>query len=211
MGTPLTIGDLVRVKVGCYMGNQAAINTGHFRVDALTGAFDTVLLAEEFDDAMEDDYKPLMTNTASYYGVGVQIISPGPLTSIDLATANTGVGTAGTAPLPTQTCGLIACRALHAGRKFRGRLYVPFPDQADMDATTYTPDAGYITTLAGLVSNWYTQQIFTEGANIITLSPVIYHRTTNTYDYVEEGFPRRKWATQRRRGNYGQPNAYPPL
>lgn len=211
MDFPLNVGDILAVTVGCYCDGQAGLNTVYHRVTAKTGLPTASLAADVMDTNLAALYKPLLTNTASYYGLKMVRIAPLPRSMFYIASGNTGVGTAGDAPLPTQVAGIITMETELSGPGFRGRIYVPFPDYVHADPIPVVPTDAYVTLLSALGEYWEDDHDITAGGLSVSLEPVIWHRDIETYTPIEEAVGRQKWGTQRRRGNYGQKNAYPPF
>jgi len=211
MAIPIAVGELLRLRIACFQANQLAVNTVHWTVEALTGSYTQESLADDFDGDLEGPYKAVMTNTASYYGVQLQRLAPDPVTASVSATSNIGIGTAGEDPLPGQVCGVIGAKTHVGGPGGRGRVYIPFPDNIFQVPLTNSPSAGYRTLLETIASRIYSPRTFVSGANSITLFPRLFHRATTTVTLIQEGDARQKWGTQRRRGNYGQANSYPPF
>lgn len=201
----------IRVRIGCFSYNQAAINTVHFQVEALTGTVSLDDIASHFDTALAPLYKAAMTDKALYYGTAVQGALTDEWTVQAISDDFTGQGTAGSTPLPLQTCGLISSKTDYAGRAYQGRVFIPFPDQEDSDPLTNTPLALYLGKLAAIAPILYETQLVTVGANSITLEPKVGAQVGLAQKDITSWRVRDKWATQRRRGNYGAANVYPPF
>jgi hypothetical protein len=110
-------------------------------------------LAQSISADVAPLYKALLTNTAKYVGLKLQPdLDHSPPYAPFEALDGSGFGTAGAAPLPFQTCGMISLGSGFIGRANRGRVYVPFPDQADNTiANQYsTPTIGYMVRLGAL-------------------------------------------------------------
>lgn len=211
IAVPVNVDEILSVQFGTYQKDQAGINTIHVRVAATTGVPTTLNVADKYDDLCHAIYKDLMTIEAEYYGVRVQKVWPLPKTVAAVWAANTGPGVAGTEPMPFQISGVLSFDCTVVGQRNRGRIYIPFPDEVQHDAGANRPDAGYLMLLGSLGTILANDVTWTSGANSVTLEPVIFHRDTNNYTPVEGYTPRAKWGTVRRRGAYGQTNAYPPF
>lgn len=212
MANPINVGDVYEVKIGSWFNNQAGINVTHWYCTSVTGSGQTdIQFATVMDLNFAADMKALMTNAAVYFGVRVQRKLPLPQTGPVVFAGLTGNGTAGTTPLPTQVTGMFSKITGLAGRAFRGRFYMPFPDAADNDNTNDRPNAGYMTRLGLLASAVTSAQTIGAGANTVVMSPVIYHRHTLLTTNISTATARQKWATQRKRGVYGRLNPYPPF
>jgi len=189
--------------------NQVGFNVCWYIVTAKggTGATDPQI-ATAADTAAAGPYKALIANGGRYRGAGAQQMLPIPPGNEFFSVAGAGPGTAGAEMLPRQTSGLISWRTDIGGRAYRGRSYISFPSETDNGATG-VPTGGYVinlSTLAGAI------RVLTAGGggntNVLTLG--IFHRSTllitptnaNTVLNV-------RWATQRRRGSFGQTNVPP--
>lgn len=215
MAYPVVLtGDLLQVKIGCYCQGQAGINVLHLRAGAKTDpALEVTLdeVAETVDDLMEALYKPLLTGVASYYGVQVTRIRPFPRSVSAVAAGNEGPGTGGTAALPLQTSAVITLQTNLAGRSNRGRIYIPFPDETANDNAAAMPTLAYDTLLSNLAATFANKVTFTQAGQSMDFYWVIAKDGgTSTID-LDRARANRKWGTQRRRGNYGQKNVYPPF
>jgi hypothetical protein len=98
-----------------------------------------------------------------------------------------------------------------AGRKFRGRLFLPFPGPADSTVTQNpVPTDAYVGKLTNFGVNVVSSFDIDDGAgNTAHLSPIIYHRSGGGSSLVIGFRANKLWATQRRRGDYGRPNLPP--
>lgn len=211
MSIPIVAGDRISVTFACYAANQVGLNVTNWVCQSEVGSVTLQEIAEWFDSEAEAEYKALLSGVASYYGVKTQRFYPAPKTIGFVAADNIGVGTAGTALLPTQTCGIITTQTPFAGSGFRGRLYIPFPDEADNDNATSLPTAGYKARLAALAAVICVPTTVTVGINSCVLLPYVRHSGSHTGEVIDNYAARQKWATQKSRGSYGQPNTYPPF
>lgn len=208
----IAVNDIWEVKIGTYCAGQAGLNVRHYIAGVVTGTSATdIQLALLLDNLFAPLYKPLMAFTATYYGVQVQRVQPLPRTSPVVSAANVGIGTGGTSALPTQVSGIVTLQTGFAGRAFRGRAYVPFPSSASNDAVLDRPTPGYVGPLLALGVAMRTAALVGTAGNTVNMLPVLYHRATGTSSFLTFARANAKWATQRKRGNYGQPNPYPPF
>lgn len=109
------------------------------------------------------------------------------------------VGAGGSSPMPYQTQGLIAwdTNLVVAGRRLRGRWFIPFPDEGDNTGTTAVPSASYIAQLNSAVTTY-----MSTGAG--GALPAIWHRpspggSNGTHSAVTGGAARSYWSVQRKR------------
>jgi hypothetical protein len=193
--------------------SQLAVNNIHWLVAVVTGAtFTNEDMASQLWTTFVPAIKPLVTNGALLQSVLTQRVSPIPRTfPYTYPTATPVNGTGGLTPGPDQISGIITFMTAKAGRKYRGRMYVPFPDAAAFDPTAGgRPTGTYTTALQGLANMFASAHALTgQPGNTTTLQPVILHRPTLTYDPILTGRGNQKWAGQHRRGSYGKINAAP--
>jgi hypothetical protein len=221
MAVPLAVGYPVRCRVWTTTtgaGGQAAVNTEHYLVASVGATPATDLdVATTLDSIVENEYKVLMTGIAEYRGVQAQILNTIPpylaFYAEQFTIANAGAGTAGTVALPGQVCGIGSYQTLQAGRAFRGRVYIPFPDVAD-DNGGGSPTNSYITRLNLLVSSLSVGLSVAVAGRTATLVRVLLHRknkagTTPTPTPILSFETTQGWATQRRRGSFGRQNRSP--
>ena len=209
-------GNIYKHRVFCYSGNQVAINTRYFQVVSVTsGPINEDAFIAKLDQLLAALYKPCITNAAQYVGSDMQNITADPPYPLQVGTsANSGNGTAGAQPLPSQVCGIYTVLTPMTGRGNRGRVYVPFPDQSFNTVTTPpTPNAAYAAVLNPLANATVGLVTYTITGVTIIINWAIRHGPhspgaggiTDTIDFRT----RQAWATQRRRGDYGRPNPVP--
>lgn len=211
MAQLLALGDIIRLRIGCYTATQAAINTIHYKVIEVNGASasdaDAALL---FNATLAPLMKNLMSVEANYQGVSVQRIYPGTPTVPQQSVSLSGPGLIAGTILPTQVSGIISFRTALAGRSQRGRMYIPFP--AEDSSLSGIPVAAYETALGNLAAQLVVSSLLipgTMGPDNCRLQTVLWHRATNSSDPINAYKVRAKFATQRKRGEYGARNIPP--
>lgn len=207
----MALNDVLEIKHYFSCLNQVAVITRHYRVvvDGFGDADNArQLLCNEFDDTFGTVYRTMIASAATYAGTTLSRVAPFPRTAVKLAVTMAGVGALTGDLLPLQVSGLVGTKTALAGRAQRGRIYVPFPPESANDANS-TPTASHVGLLDSLALACDDQVSVTLGAETISVNPVIYHRTTQTTDNIVAAAARDKWATQRRRGSFGQPNILP--
>lgn len=206
----MPIGDLLQVRMVCVCGEQTALNIRHYVITAIAGVERTRLqIVQDMDNAYAPLYKALMSNEAQYRGMDIKRLAPGVPTVSDATAANNGAGTLVSDVLPRQVCGVIGLKTALAGRKYRGRVYVPFPSES-VSSVLGTPTAGHVTALGNLSAQLTAAFNSTQGLNTTTLAPVLLHKgSPPSWDNLTTGIVRGRFGTQRRRGSYGQPNPVP--
>jgi hypothetical protein len=209
MTANLITGHIWQVRIYCKSTDQVAINVLHYQVTAQTGTLKTDGdLAARMDAVFGPVYQPVLGSAAEYRGVGVQRISPIPPTVEVLENIQADVGGGAGDLLPRQVCGLITKRTLLAGRRYRGRAYIPFPSEG-LNDTDGTPTGAYLTNLLAVANAMEAPVVVGVAPNETTLTPIIWHRATSDFDVIVECTTNDKWATQRRRGSYGRTNTSP--
>ena len=201
-------GNFYQVRVLAVLAPQIALNVFHYDVTATTGTGATeAQIALAFDNLLAAAYKAVMANPATYRGVGTKKVYPTQgLESISIA--NVGVGTGGANTLPFQTAALLHIQTALAGRKGRGRAYLPFPPVAGATAGGEMA-AGYVALCDAVGTALKTGVTAGGGGNTNTFTLGVYHRQTSAMDLWTSVACMAKWATQRRRGDYGRPNVAP--
>jgi hypothetical protein len=205
----LAIGEVYTVRAYCRFGDQIGLNVRHARITGITAASLTeTQFATALNTLLGPAYSVLMTNQAEYYGTEVQRRLPTPLPPVTSASPAVA-GTAGTNPLPLQTCGLVRVGTATPGRAGRGRIYLPFPDAASTtNVGQPKPTAAYLIVLTAIAGVWTAPITLTAGPDAVAidwglLSPAGLYRPITNYRV------RPYWATQRRRSNYGRTNVPP--
>lgn len=204
-------GEVWTVVVGTGYNGQSGLNTTHWEVGSTTGGgIPDTLLASTLDAALAPLYKALMTDAALYYGVKVFRKYPKATAVPVVADNNTGGGTAGSNALPTAVRGLLALKTSTIGKKGRGRLYLPFPDSADISGAE--PTSSYVTRATALGTYLTTDLIITSGGLMSGLSLVVAPKgAVSTWYTVVSALGEQKWGTQHRSGDFGRLNPFPPF
>lgn len=203
----LILNNLYRVIHYCVAGEQTALNVLHYEVTAkTTTGYDLDDGAAAITAIFKAPYQQLLSSQASYYGATSQRIEP-PDADTMYGFKNIGVGFQTGDMLPRQTCGLISWKTDKAGRRGRGRTYIPFPPEIKNEADS-RPSDGYVEDVQDLATLMKTITLSDEVGDV-TLRLQIYHRDLHTWRQVAARTVKKKWATQRRRGSFGRPNPPP--
>lgn len=209
MAANLVTGHIWQLKVYCQAADQLAVNVFHYQVTQQNGALKTDSdFAARADFVLGGLYADLLSSQAEYRGCGVQRINPIPPTTEVYANVQAQAGAVAGDLLPRQASGLISKRTGIAGRKYRGRAYIPFPSEAHNEADG-TPADAYLVALLALSDVLEVPMVVGTAPNDTTLSPILWHRLSSTYDLITSMTTNDKWATQRRRGSYGRTNTPP--
>lgn len=209
----IAVGDTLAIKLGSYCSGQAGINVLHYDCTSIMGtSSDLQDAADDFDGFVEAAMKDLLATNATWYGVQVQRIRPGNPSTAFVDSSNVGPGQPiNLEALPTQTSGVITWQSDFAGRSNRGRSFIPFPGRNDHDLITERPKDSYVTRLNALATILFSPITVGDAVNNATLNLRIYDRVTGGRVAVTGFRSNQKWGTQRRRGNYGAANVYPPF
>lgn len=110
-------------------------------------------------------------------------------------------------PLPRQCSGIIGWRSGLIGASRRGRSYIPFAAEADNVPAAH-PSVGYLNNLDTLAT-FLRNNIVPVGGVPVTWALQVYSTTLDDFFEVESYVLPDKWATQRRRGDFGRTNVLP--
>jgi hypothetical protein len=207
MPTRLVLGSTARVKITTWFNGQLGLMTSHWRTSAITGlgCFDQDL-ATAYEAQVAGPLLVCLTNLSEYLGVSVKDISLLPLPASVTSNALAAFGIGGANPMPTQTAGLISWRTAIAGRKGRGRTYVPFPSLSNVTPPGESPNATYLTALSALATAMSTPLVVTSVGGTSTMQLFITPKINALGNAVTGFAVRSGWATQRRRGDLGRQN-----
>ena len=201
------VSDRFMSRVVCRIEDQVGINVRMWNVSGVIGnGLTWAQLAAQLDTALSPLYKNWLPAAAQYAGVEVQPYHPTLLVA-SLGSAGAGPGVVPGECSPRQTTGLITHTTVRAGRKYRGRTYVPFaPVSAVVPPDTLT--AAAVALLNAIGSYYHQTHLFASGADSVTVDPIIEHRPLGAvgYEDIVGGYAHQTLATQRRRGPYGRPN-----
>lgn len=209
MGILLANNDIWKVSLYSTLGSQLAVQRCFFTITELAGNPDDGTLGNSAETALGAKLKDCMVADASFRGIGVQRVWPSPKTRERYFINLQGAGNVVTPPLPKQVSGLITLRTDFAGRRYRGRTYVPFPGEIDSDGVEGRPTANYVARLDILGNFWSSVLAIANGGDTASGVPVLWHEglVVGTPITADNGRP--YWATQRRRGDYGAKNTSP--
>lgn len=217
------LNNVYQVRIYCYdtPPTQVSINTVYLKITnaAGVGTMSEQSMCNQLDVLWAARYKPCLANGATYFGLTVQRVDiPTPLPISLFSKGNTGAGTGGAGTLPNQVAGLISLKTQNAGRHYRGRIYTPFLPVSASDANGLMT-AAYVAILqADIASSLQSIEGIVSGAN--TVSGLYQVRTRikvvgppvsfiTSYNPVLVGQAIQRFATQRRRGQYGRNNPIP--
>lgn len=198
----LGLNDIVQVRVVSQAGTSVAINVRHYRVSAAVGPVPTeAQVATDLSSFWHNEYKAVIALAGQFRGVGVRHMRPSPpgLESFDIGLL--GAGTVAGDRLPGQICGLITLTTQFAGRRYRGRVYLPFTGEAANDVTG-VPTPAHVVNMQALAAKLIVPKTTLAGGGSITLTPIIWHRDIVAFSDIINYRVIARWATQRRRDDY---------
>lgn len=213
MAQNLAVSDRVKVRCITSTVDQIGENVFDFRVAALVGAMTDQDLADAMSAVLAPLYKTWLFSGAQYRGLLLQLRRIDTLFFTVKSAISAGAGTGGNDPLPRQITGITTKFTSQAGAGFRGRTYWPFPykDAAD---TLGNPTVAQRAKMEALAAQLLSPQPYSAGANTVTLNPELTHKrradgTTLGPTPITAWHTTQKYATQRRRGDFGSPNTFP--
>jgi hypothetical protein len=195
------------------------VNTLHYTVTAVAGQPTT---DAQFAIAWENFFAPLIkacvSTPSTFNGVVVQLIkTPLPINAPSNLAA--GVCSGGAITTPNQVAAIIRFLTNNGGKKYRGRIYMPFVPTSAVQ-TNGIMLATFTTTLSAFANQLLTQITFnnalTGSTGSVTVQLVIRHALKKGQAGPEE-LPTRvttvqvsnRFATQRKRGLFGRLNISP--
>jgi hypothetical protein len=206
------LSDIYEIKFYCLQSispQQLGLNVLHYKVLASLGTSPPEQdIADAFAGSSAAVYKALLSQDAEFYGVGIQKIFPLPKPVATFSANGRGAGTDAFSLMPTQVTGLLTWRTEFAGRAFRGRSYLPFPAK-DASSGDEIPGAAYLANLFSWATAISAPLTVGGGGNTRRFELGIWQRHSSAWVAVHDFLVRRKWATQRRRGDYGRINTVP--
>ena len=194
----LELNDIVQLRLYCNAAPQGSINVRHYQVTEVNnGSSSDAAAATAFATLFAPLMKNVISDQTEYGGLQVQIVHPVRRVEVtNITGAGNGVLTGDL--LPPAVSGLITLRGDRSGRRFRSRMYAPFPSEAESGVAA-APSAGYLLKLRDLANALLQVQIIGAGLDKCTLTPVVTPRTYLTTERLTSAVVRVNWATQRRR------------
>lgn len=208
----INLGSIFRCTVWNQMQAQAGLVVLHYKAVTQAGTGGTQeAIANAVHTQLGITMAACQSDLAVCQGVIVSsVYDPlsqllGPYFSTTLANQGALAGD----PLPKQVSGIITKRTGNPGSKGRGRCYIPFPTEGVNDATG-VPTAAYTTLLSNLAAALQQNLLIGLAPNTTTLSPCVFRRSNPASSFLVLSHQQRnRWATQRRRGDYGKSNVSP--
>lgn len=209
---PVSSGDLVQCVFRMDgLRSQAGINVHGFQITSVTAPAPGLQdIAQGLFAKFAPFYAALMATNGQFTSVTARRIFPVPysptVSSLQVPTA--GVVSGGS--LDQQASGLVTKLSMFAGRKGRGRMYVPFPAALN-NTTAGQPSTAYLSNLTLLGTALATPFTITVAGGSATLQwvmlkPPLPGSTVWGVVTVADFIVRPAWATQRRRSDFGRLN-----
>lgn len=204
-------GMILAIRIYTYDLDQVGINELDYRCSASAGTganLGQISLNEEARWAPL--YKAILPSSVQFYGLGVRILSPNGNKSLEYTSSILrGNGTAGTANgEPKQAAPLITKKSDTPGPRGRGRIFLPFPPSGSSVGNGQVSGA-YTASMVNIASAMLTVTTFGSGGNTSSLTPVVYSRKNGLTFDITSAIPSPRFATIKKRGDYGRKNSVP--
>lgn len=205
MASLIAAGAVLELAYATRQQAQMGYNVIHYRARVTTGQPTDQDVVDAMDGLAAPLYKAYLPTAVTYWGTKGSVIFPLPRRAMVTQGSNRGAGTVNTDPLPKQVTLVITKQTNNAGRRYRGRTYLPFWGESQNDAGNRPTNAA--TAAAATIGVALLQaQVIIGVAGTVTIDPILWHRATQTYDIITQTRPGILWATQRRRGDFGRIN-----
>lgn len=158
--------------------------------------------------------KAILSTEAKYEGVIIQKVFPLPLTDAVGSVVAAGPGDRVGELMPLYVCGALTKLTGLAGRRFRGRAYIPFPLEID-NTSVVRPTVAYVTLLNALATFAAIPRVVGVLPNTITVQPVIFHKpppvVVPNFNHITTVTANPYWTSQRRRSNVFRSDTIPDI
>lgn len=198
--------DICQFIVRTAWRSQLAENVYWFKMAGSAETANVYDVLNAFQDIAKDVYIPAINNQAFYLNTQLYIRTTTEWSGVYQTPPDLSSGTGGETPLPTQVTGIISRYAKGRGAQYRGRVYIPFPS-TDYLGDDEEPTAGY-----SLILNGIRDQLLNPVDPFIAASKTFTPGICNgpplppNWKDLMASTAQARWATQRRRGDYGPPN-----
>lgn len=210
----LNVGDTLRLRATAHSNGQTAYWGCGQVVTSITGVGLSVpQLANAIAPIWDPLIAPRLCSLAQVTDPLVELFDPITRKTLQSAYGASGrpMGTAGGLAIPTQVCAVVTKLTGLSGRKQRGRLYWPFlaDQQLTAGGLLLAAEAIQFTSTSGTM---FGSQTWAVGVDSVTLSAVLFHIgkvvpiPPVTITTLQAFHCSGRLGTQRRRGDYGQPN-----
>lgn len=134
MAQDITVGDFLKVTYAARGFGQNGLCTRLFQViEKGAGPVSDLDVVQALEANCKAAWKAWLNENTYFYGVRVQLfhLNAGFLPQTVISTASQGTNPG--SPLPSQVACLLSHKTALAGRQYRGRNYLPFLSQPDVD------------------------------------------------------------------------------
>jgi hypothetical protein len=202
-------GSIFQIRAYSSFGGQTQINRFYYKCTAPAAVPATDQdAATQFDTLFSTLLIPFMSSQVQYNGAQCQIFAPPNILRSATSTAGAGPGTEGAAILPGQVSQIISWQTQFGRPSFRGRSYIGFPSAAGGTTggrPTLTHSNGIIALGAALLG----VTAVAAGGRTSTVALHLRRQDGAAFEPIINFAVAAFWATTRRRGSYGRPNASP--
>jgi len=209
--TPV-VGDILQMRVFSQASTQLGINVLHLSIKAQVAPFTSdQTLVDHLSEGFSSSWRQVQGPNSIYYGMALSLRVGVEWLQIATSIAGQGAGLLAGDVMSRQTSGVLTITAGLPGRRYRGRVFLPFPSEGGNSPDGH-PNAAYVGAMSALGGAFASNMVLMEdppGLGQTTIRMGIYHRNDGTISDVTGFNPRNKWATQKRRGDYGKPNTPP--
>lgn len=204
------VNQFLEIKTYCHLDNQLGINVHYGQIQIIgAGGIGITDLTSDISTWFATSMKALLCTPALYLGVSVRQYDNGGGNNIPYwSKTGQGYGSAGATPCPKQCAGILTKTTLDGSRAGRGRLYIPFPATADVEADG-NPTAGYLTRAIALAAAIDGDENVSSDPEVVLRFGLMHWRVASSFIRTNDVIARDRFATQRRRGDYGRINAIP--
>ena len=206
-GTPISPGDLLKIRVFSQAVSQVFINDFDFAVRTATPTISDVELVADLDSNLSGFYKAVLPPQATYVGVSLWNRTPVPKIASVFAGGGRGPGTAATDIAPSQAAAVLSRYSRLSGPGGRGRIFFgPLPKGAvDIHGNIAAAAKTAFGDLLNFMASDYTFN--GELGAVLVMYPFIYRAgATPLPRTVIRAVCQSSIGTQKRRGDYGQQN-----
>jgi hypothetical protein len=204
--------DKYELKTYCVSGDQVAINVRNWRIirEDTGGALPQEII-DTYSLNVSILHKNWMPAAARFIGCSLTLANVIPPT-VPPYTSHLGVGDGNRSGdlLPKQVAGLIHLHGTLAGRHGRGRMYIGFGTEV-WNGPGGTVIGAALTVLDALRLFYAQAHDFVGATGTTRLEPCLRDRATNAYTLILDSIVDDRWATQKRRGDFGRTNPIPLL
>jgi len=211
---------ILHARFYCTMQSQVSVNNIFYDVDGGGGAVaatDQDTICGILDNLANDNYPALLSELAKYHRMSVQDLIYNGVDAWryehleNFHTIRNTDGLVTGEALPKQVAGLIQKRTGFSGLGGRGRIYLPFPGE-DSNFGNATPSAAYTVDLQDFADALLHPTAITIPGTTYTLYPIVFCAARGGYTFqrrLSGATASFRWATCRKRGDFGRVNSLP--